>query len=184
MGLDMYLYRKTYVQNWDHMKASAKHKITVKKGGKVRKDIKPERICYIIEQVGYWRKANHIHKWFVDNVQGGVDNCEEFFVELTKLQELLEVCKLVINTVETVKGDVCTGEMWTPGQDGWRKILRDGNVVAQAKIAADLLPRQSGFFFGGTDYDEFYLQDIMDTIDIIEPLVLDTDSSFYYQSSW
>lgn len=20
-------------------------------------------------EVGYWRKANHIHKWFVDNVQ-------------------------------------------------------------------------------------------------------------------
>lgn len=30
----------------------------------------------IAEDVGYWRKANAIHAWFVKNVQGGVDNCQ------------------------------------------------------------------------------------------------------------
>ena len=29
----------------------------------------------IIEQVGYWRKANQIHNWFVENVQDGEDDC-------------------------------------------------------------------------------------------------------------
>lgn len=27
------------------------------------------------EEVGYWRKANAIHKWFVENVQDGIDDC-------------------------------------------------------------------------------------------------------------
>ena len=61
MGLDMYLYKKSYVKNWQHMKPESLHKITIKKGGKVRKDIKTDRITYIIEEVAYWRKANAIH---------------------------------------------------------------------------------------------------------------------------
>ena len=60
MGLDMYLHKKTYVKNWDHMKPEELHEITVKKGGKVRKDIKPDRINEVVEEVAYWRKANAI----------------------------------------------------------------------------------------------------------------------------
>ena len=41
----------------------------------------------------YWRKANQIHKWFVDNVQGGEDNCGEYYVSQDKLIELLAICK-------------------------------------------------------------------------------------------
>lgn len=35
-------------------------------------------ICRSIwKEIGYWRKANHIHKWFVDCVQDGEDDCEK-----------------------------------------------------------------------------------------------------------
>ena len=67
MGLDMTLSKKTYVQNWDFHKEKEKHTISIKKGGKVRKDIKSKRISYIVEEVMYWRKANAIHSWFVEN---------------------------------------------------------------------------------------------------------------------
>jgi len=43
--------------------------------------------------VAYWRKANQIHKWFVDNVQGGEDNCGEYYVSRDKLKELLTTCR-------------------------------------------------------------------------------------------
>ena len=39
----------------------------------------------------YWRKANQIHAWFVDNVQGGNDNCGEYYVSHEKLKELLDL---------------------------------------------------------------------------------------------
>src|SRR6187549_2040929 len=80
MGLDMYLNKKTYVKNWSHMAEKERHKITVRKGGRIRKDIKPERISEITEQVAYWRKANAIHRWFVEKVQGGKDDCENYEV--------------------------------------------------------------------------------------------------------
>jgi hypothetical protein len=43
-------------------------------------------------QVAYWRKANQIHKWFVDNVQDGVDDCHRHAVSREELQELLDTC--------------------------------------------------------------------------------------------
>jgi hypothetical protein len=103
MGLDMYLTRNTYVKNWEFQDRKDKHEITVKKGGEIRKDIKPERISHIIEEVCYWRKANQIHKWFVDNVQEGKDDCEEYYVTKEKLQELVDLCKRVIANADSAK---------------------------------------------------------------------------------
>ena len=51
-------------------------------------------------QVGYWRKANQIHSWFVKHVQGGVDNCEEYRVTREQLQLLVDNCKLVLMNKE------------------------------------------------------------------------------------
>jgi hypothetical protein len=51
----------------------------------------------------------------------------------------------------------------------------------------NLLPPQEGFFFGGTDIDEWYWKDLMDTINQLQPLIDRPDFeslSFYYQSSW
>ena len=109
MGLDMYLYRKTYVKNWRHMQPEQLHHIEIKRGEFIRQDIKPERIAYIIEEVAYWRKANQIHKWFVDNVQDGVDECQESSVEREKLGELVALCKKVIENAELVDGKIHNG---------------------------------------------------------------------------
>ena len=37
-----------------------------------------------------WRKGNAIHKFFVDEVQDGNDNCERHYVSRETLQELLD----------------------------------------------------------------------------------------------
>ena len=46
----------------------------------------------------YWRKANAIHKWFVDNVQDGKDNCLPHRCEINTLIELRDVCEQVLNS--------------------------------------------------------------------------------------
>lgn len=104
-------------------------------------------------QVAYWRKANQIHKWFVDHVQDGNDNCEEYRVTRDQLQLLLDNCKLVLINKEE---------------------------------APNLLPPQEGFFFGSYEYDEFYWQDIQDTIDQLEKILNEypEEWDFQYQSSW
>lgn len=51
-------------------------------------------------QVGYWRKANQIHSWFVKHVQGGNDDCKEYHVSRDQLQLLVDNCKLVLMNKE------------------------------------------------------------------------------------
>jgi len=108
MGLDMYLSRRTYVQNWDHHGPENQHQITVMKGGKIREDIKPERISYIIEEVAYWRKANAIHRWFVENCQNGVDECQESYVTHEQLSELVSICKEILKNPKSAPEELPT----------------------------------------------------------------------------
>ena len=61
----------------------------------------------IVENVGYWRKANAIHKWFVDNVQDGIDDCD-YHNEVTKeiLEDLLDTCEKVIANSKLIDGKI------------------------------------------------------------------------------
>ena len=49
------------------------------------------------EEVGYWRKANAIHGWFVRNVQNHVDDCGRYPVTKDNLRSLLMACELVVH---------------------------------------------------------------------------------------
>lgn len=141
----------------------------------------------IMEQAGYWRKANHIHNWFVENVQDGEDDCR-YHHEVTeeKLKELLDVCNTVLNSCQLVSGQIENGYNF---DDNGNKVYNyiEGNVVADPSVAMKLLPTQSGFFFGGTSYDEWYVADVQSTIDIITKVLETTDfdkEMIYYVSSW
>jgi len=97
MGLDMYLNKRSYVQQWDHHEKS--HAITVKFDGKARKDIKKNRITYVTEQVMYWRKANHIHNWFIRRLEAP-DNCKPMEISIKDLVALCSDCEKVIDNPE------------------------------------------------------------------------------------
>lgn len=59
--------------------------------------------------------------------------------------------------------------------------VKDGDITK----AEELLPTTGGFFFGGTEYDEWYFQYVNESIPIIEKALSYTDDSdIYYQSSW
>lgn len=141
MGLDMYLDAKRFY--W--IDSSAPKVNDLPDGFPVR---------YVTVDAGYWRKANAIHQWFVDNVQEGMDNCGRYEVSREKLQELVDICK---------------------------------QVLADPSKAGELLPTAEGFFFGSTDYDEGYKDDLQLTITQIEKALTklpEDEWTFEYQSSW
>jgi hypothetical protein len=43
--------------------------------------------------VGYWRKSNQIHKWFVDHCQDGRDECQYTYIRREQLVELKDLCE-------------------------------------------------------------------------------------------
>lgn len=145
----MYLLKETYVgANYEHNNVTGK--IELKSDDK-EIEVKLKRVTAIVEQVGYWRKANAIHKWFVDNCQEGEDDCKRYYVERDTLKKLLELCQ----KVKKEKGK-----------------------------ATELLPPTSGFFFGSTNVDEEYWDDIKSTIKILKEALEEKEGDFYYRSSW
>lgn len=140
----------------------------------------------IMKQVGYWRKANEIHNWFVENIQDGEDDCR-YHNEVTKedLEELMDICHEVLCSCELVDGEICNGYTWENGER--IPIMEKGKYVQDPSVAEMLLPTTSGFFFGGTYYDEYYVDDLRNTIDIITKILETTDfdkEMIYYISSW
>lgn len=188
MGLDMYLEKRTYVKRWDHQKDEEQFKVSVQRGGRPFSDIKRERVKGIVEELMYWRKANHIHAWFVDHCGNGNDDQLEAYVSKENLQELLETCEKVINASKLIKGKVYNGVTWTK-EKGRVENWIDGRVIENPSMAQELLPTRSGFFFGCTDYDEYYLKDVIETRDMLkkELEMPKTEGAWYdyhYIASW
>ena len=113
-----------------------------------------------------WRKANQIHKWFVDNCQEGDDNCQRHYVSKEKLVELSET----INT-----------------------ILNCSDPLNREQVAKELLPTDiEGCFFGSEEYDDYYFEDLEETKKVLDKLFAYEETAedghhfdnFYYQSSW
>ncbi len=139
----------------------------------------------IFEDVGYWRKANAIHKWFVDNVQNEVDDCDYYEVSKEQLEDLLSICIEVRDKTKMSKGWVHNGDTLANGK--WCPNYEEGNTIVNPEVARELLPTTGGFFFGSTEYDEYYMADIVSTIDILTKVLDTTDfdrEMITYCSSW
>lgn len=151
--------------------------------------------------VMYWRKANAIHKWFVENVQGGNDDCGTYEVYPEQLFELRDLCKRIVDECPLVDGKMCVGEKFEGG--AWVKEYEDGKVISNWELADELLPTQRGFFFGSTDYDQWYYEDVKWTCEELDRILSmlqtvkdgwaevlrmkgepDWNVRFYYHSSW
>lgn len=141
MGLDMYLYAKKFYWHNEPQPVIAGKPDTF-------------QVTYVTVEAAYWRKANQVHAWFVEHVQGGTDNCETYFVSRDDLRKLVDTCKV---------------------------------ILADRDKADELLPTQSGFFFGSQDYDDWYFKDLEDTISQIERALNELPEEqweFEYRSSW
>lgn len=102
-----------------------------------------------------WRKANAIHAWFVSEIQGGIDEWNEYPVPVEKLVELMELCVAAY----------------------------DSNWLA----SSNLMPTMVGPFFGSTEYDAHYYEELRYTIFHLKRLLGSPASKrvqFYYQASW
>tara|TARA_B100000424_G_scaffold249866_1_gene224130 strand:+ start:72 stop:623 length:552 start_codon:yes stop_codon:yes gene_type:complete len=183
MGLDMYLEgsfsKRAYVQPTDQQYADMREgkEVTVERSqalidaleatGLQNAPIEHEwnHLTYVFP-IWTWRKANQIHKWFVDNCQEGDDNCQRHYVSRENLEELLEI----INTILEIK-------------DSTEKITK----------AKELLPTDiEGCFFGSEEYDDWYFENLEDTKKVLDKLFAYEETAedghhfdnFYYQSSW
>lgn len=110
MGLDMYLRANEYVsrQNWsrdengDILDTPNEVFNTIVEAFEMSDVIDKTGFAGISIDfpMGYWRKANQIHNWFVENVQDGEDNCGAYYVSREQLEQLKETCIEVLANKE------------------------------------------------------------------------------------
>jgi hypothetical protein len=100
----------------------------------------------------YWRKANAIHAYIVDNHAIHGDDCTPIELDRNSIERLRNRC---------------------------------ASVLSDRTLAEKLLPTQSGFFFGGTDYDEYYFDELVRTEKELTKLLLDETWNYLeYRASW
>lgn len=160
MGLDMYLYKQK--------KENRENETAV---------------------VAYWRKANQVHNWFVTNVQNGVDNCEPHPVTEQDIVKLLNICNQILEL--DINYEEQMTEIGVSFKDGKREPIMDFvKVIDNEEVVEamhNLLPTADGFFFGSTDYDEWYVEDIKNTVEQLNHILEETDfktEELFYNSSW
>lgn len=213
MGLDQYLTAEVSLggYNWspEHERLDAETIVQATNLDHVWSDM--ARRVEVRVHVAYWRKANAIHRWFVENCQGGVDDCGTYPVTKADLRRLHETCVIVLASSEMVPDMVTRGFKSPAGADAlmtllgefeaqramaageprpedaptWERIATPGEVILDPAVAQAHLPVQPGPFFGSYEYDEGYVSDLVDTVAQIEPLLgLPDDTDLYYSSSW
>jgi hypothetical protein len=87
------------------------------------------------EEDAYFRKVNFIYHYFQPKL---VDECA--FVTKADLEDIIERCDKILEGVD----------------------IRKEIPYEKIDLAMELLPTQSGFFFGSTDYDKWYFADVKD----------------------
>ena len=185
MWLDMYMRKKLDVKNWNFTDPNDRQRVEVTRAWLWIQWLDCDTITQLTMDAMYWRKANAIHDWFVRNVQDWVDECEEHYVSNEQLKRLMNICKTILDKAilkEGILNNWYTIKDWVKTQN---KI--EWKFIVNSKEICKYLPTSEWFFFGSTDYDEYYLHNIQETYDWLEKEVnspLFDKLDFYYQSSW
>lgn len=183
MGLDQYMYRtkrdynleKDFNDDYDRCHEAFSKAIEAEGGGSIYDhwerfyDYWPDGA---VRQIWYGRKENAIHRWFVVNAQGGEDDCRYGIVPIFKLKELRECLQGVLD----IYNDPKLKEL--PFEEKLEKLQEE---------FSDKLPTQSGFFFGSTEYDHYYIEGVKNLHEVLTKILDDPDLEkydYYYHSSW
>ncbi|MBR2871200.1 MAG: hypothetical protein IKB98_07495 [Clostridia bacterium] len=123
----------------------------------LRKNKKSANVC----EVGYWRKANSIHRWIVEHCteNGKIEDCEEIPISKDSILHLKD--EAITALVDFQNGNI----------DGVKEKFRP----------------MAGFFFGSMEYDEYFADDLTDTISICADVLKNTnfeEEELIYYAWW
>ena len=155
MGLDMYLTRIIFIGGcYANRKVTGKVAISIK-GQPVK--VAAKNIDSIITRVGYWRNANAVHHWFVNNYAGGIDDCTPICLNASDLIKLRNICQSILNLPSGAKRN--------------RQALK-------------LLPPKDGPAFNSGKIDDRYYDDLELTVEILQDIPEDDPEYYEYRASW
>ena len=167
MGLDMYLYGiKTfsalqenkekkfandpaYVRTFEYTSLLNNHNLS-----DLPLDDTTAWASYSIKlPLAYWRKANHIHGWFVKNVQGGNDNCAEYSVSRKQLDLLNTAATATLSAPSRAKEYMPTTEGFFFGSSDYNDYYFE-ELRSIAALTRSILDLPTGDYSDFADFDD------------------------------
>lgn len=168
MGLDMYLYARGGV-NIDT--------------GEQLKD----------EEIAYWRKFNALHTLFLEVTGADLDsNCEELDLteeNLVSILNTLQQVKLILDKApKYIEKETEDGIISQPIDVEDILVYEGDDFIFDEEtneLIQELLPPQGGFFWGSTNIDSWYYEDVVRAIpDIQNALDLTRQGERIYYYCW
>jgi hypothetical protein len=151
MGLDSTLLKVVRIGNTSLYK-KATGSIDISDNYNNKMDLPTDMLFDIRYEVGYFRKNDRIHKWFVNNVQDGIDNCAEYLVLYEDhLLPLKEICTSILKMKDN-----------------------DEDVEEIEDLIEEELP-------GNVHIDEYFYEDLRKMVDIVNNASED-DEYYYSSS--
>ncbi len=162
MGLDQYLYAKRHTfDSGDFEKKDTLREMFGHKLNEQIKELLPKEV------IGISTRRSSI----------GVS------VEVAYWRKSNQVHKYFVDNCQNGEDDCRIGYVAREKLEELMKLCE--KVIADPSLADELLPVQEGFFFGSTDYDQYYFEDLAYTVEQLKKiLLLDDVWSFEYASSW
>ena len=142
------------------------------------------------KELSYFRKVNFLVKFFNDKMieycGGTILDGLDVPIDREWCEELLEKCNKVVDKYNKLKAS------YTLSTDKNNTNLFESQVADDlfAKFASETLPTMAGFFYGSTDYDKWYLNDVKNVIEHLQNNIipefdkLDDDEYIAFNADW
>jgi hypothetical protein len=194
MGLDMYLYAEKYISQRDYVPDTNDEEMYNSITSTTGMNSLPTPSfggVTVSKCIGYWRKANAVHGWFVDELADGIDECQRIGVGREDLIKLRNDCLNELANRDMAVPNEKQNEVTIKDEENMAFLITQRIEEERNKINSDspvgVLEPRAGFFFGSTDKDEWYYEQLDYTVDMINStLACDSDKEYeyYYRASW
>ena len=177
MGLDMYFYAKTKNKvNVENLEDDNYRSFCPWDGeGKVDETNYPEDL----KELGDYIYKTNFKSSFIDKDEASYYYQIGYFRKFNALHAYM---------VDTLANGVDECQEIEITKDDLLTLLDKLNKINNDRVeAANVLPTQDGFFFGSTNYDEYYFSDVKDAIEMCELFLKYFNFDKYdliYQASW
>ena len=137
-----------------------------------------------LENMGYFRKVNCLLPFF-----GYEDNGEYLEIEKCQIEDLLSILKKLLALYDTISYQLYLQSI---DVNYYKEIYKDNQKMRDEKckpflkkmdeiwkpfesVAQEMLPTTTGFFFGSTQYRDYYVADLKDIVEIFTKVLDTTD---------
>lgn len=122
------------------------------------------------DEAYYMRKHNAVRKWFADHLENFEDNGttriekEDFEAILRDMKYVITNCGFEVFLNNYINADLqqLPLDIYDPIEE-YRAFVENGGIRYElfCDIANGMFPSSSGFFFGSTEYNEWYIYDLI-----------------------